>query len=90
MSNNAIFVTISGSAYEIDKISQKIRRLNGQLNPTQRQGNDGEWKSFKSTSDIVVGNSVLIVWPDSVPLLPGSSGGVPTTLTSPVKEIVIQ
>jgi hypothetical protein len=44
--------TITGSVYEIDTISKRIRRINGTHAPTSRQGNDGEWKVYASLTSL--------------------------------------
>jgi hypothetical protein len=73
-----IFYTESGSIYELDKPNNRIRRLEGVVNPTPRQGPDGEWKTFEHCSPVRKGKGVLIQWE-----------GVRSTLTSPVKTIAI-
>lgn len=76
-----IFRTIS-STYEVDLTEQRIRRLTGSKDPTQRQGADGEWKRFHMISDIVVGKPVFIAWAHLNP-----AGLTPGTMTSNVIEI---
>ncbi len=71
-----IFYTISGSTYEIDRTKSQARRLQGQKDPTPRQGPDGEWKKFSSCSEVRVGHPVLIQWE-----------GIKGTLTSIVTMI---
>lgn len=80
-----VYKTKSGSQYEVDLEGKKIRRLFGEVTPTERQGNDGEWKEFETISNIVIGNSVIIGW-----RLIGDAGSfvLQTTLTSPVTEII--
>lgn len=82
-----IFKTISGSTYEYDESLKRIRRLYGNFAASTRQGNDGEWKQYKSITPVIVGSQVLIVWDYAVEddLLVGKS-----TLTSPVKEILTE
>ncbi len=41
-----VFVTASGSTYEINHETKQIRRLKGKEDPTPRQGQDGVWKDF--------------------------------------------
>jgi hypothetical protein len=72
-----IFFTLSGSAYELDRSKNQIRRLEGTEDPTPRQGPDGEWKAFEYCSEVQVDHSVLIRWE-----------GVCSTITSQVKLIV--
>lgn len=83
-----IFRTISGSSYEIDQENKKVRRLYGKLPSTDRQGQDGEWKSYKDLSDLTIGKPVVIVWDyateDSGDILAKS------TVTSLLLEIVNQ
>jgi hypothetical protein len=57
-----VFRTESGSIYELDRAGEQVRRLEGQKNPTPRQGPDGEWKKFSSCSEVRVGHPVLIQW----------------------------
>lgn len=94
------FTTISGSLYEVDQENKKIRRLNGNADPTPRQGKDGEWRGYLNDLHIEVGQSVVIAWADShqlteetMSLLGISEKEAPppapgrTTMTSPVAEI---
>jgi len=71
-----IFQTISGSTYELDLEGKKIRRMEGIIDPTPRQGVDGEWRTFETCSEVVVGQVVLIVWK-----------GIKSTVTSNVAMI---
>jgi hypothetical protein len=57
-----IFQTESGSSYELDPANKKIRRLSGGLNPTPRQGPDGEWKEYHSISIPTFDEELTIVW----------------------------
>lgn len=84
-----IVVTESGSRYEINTDSKQIRRLEGKLGPTTRIGKDGEWRSYNNIvpSPAQVGMNLIIQWGDDVKPLPGSDGGVPITLTSPIVRI---
>lgn len=50
------------SAYEINLEQSKIRRLNGAVDPTPRQGQDGVWKEYLEVSSIKKGHPVLITW----------------------------
>ena len=56
------FLTESGSVYQVDKTSNKIRRLSGLHDPLPIQGTDGEWKSYEEISSVVVDLPVLITW----------------------------
>lgn len=84
------FVTASGSVYEVDQEKKQVRRLNGVNDPTPRQGQDGEWRTYKSMTPILVDRVVIIVWDRATtPLMEGSpEDAIPTTMTSPIKEII--
>lgn len=56
------FITASGSAYEVDEETRRVRRLSGSLAPTERQGPDGVWKEYASISEVVPGLPVMILW----------------------------
>lgn len=63
------FITKSGSMYEVDTSAKRIRRLIGMVDPTPRQGKDGEWRVYADLfPSPTVGKSVIIAWCD-VPLL---------------------
>lgn len=53
--------TRSGSLYEIDEESKRVRRLHGVKNPTPRQGQDGEWHTYESMGT-GLGGGALFVW----------------------------
>lgn len=81
------FVTATGSIYEVNTDSKKIRRLSGVKDPQPRQGNDGEWKPYLDLM-LNLGSPAYIFWDSkTTPLLEGSSFGSPATVTSIVKEI---
>jgi hypothetical protein len=82
------FYTCSGSIYEVDQETKRIRRLIGTGDPTTRQGKDGEWRAYERL-DLEVGESAWIFWnPKTTSLLEGNAfGGTPTTVTSPVVNI---
>lgn len=40
------FSTETGSIYEVDPANRRVRRITGHRPPTERQGSDGEWKTF--------------------------------------------
>lgn len=93
------FITLSGSLYQVDTVNKKIRRLNGKNDPTPRQGEDGVFKSYEgfgSIKEILAGNDgkltvgepALIVWIQSEHASLSDEGGVKTTLTSDVVEII--
>lgn len=54
------------STYEVDEEHQHIRRLDGENEPTPRQGADGEWKPYHRITPVVVagdsGPSLYIEW----------------------------
>lgn len=82
-----IFFT-ENSEYELDTADKKIRRLFGSVNPTQRQGRDGIWKSYDVITDVVVGSSVIIIYTNAEPLIPGSPiDAMPGVVTSRVLSI---
>lgn len=91
------FITQSGSVYEVNSDSKKIRRLSGVKDPTPRQGKDGEWRGYLGTfpDPIRVGSQVLIRWGNDTELLPETkeelavTGGfaIPTSITSVVVSI---
>jgi hypothetical protein len=84
------FYTASGSAYELDEDAKRIRRVSGEAPGTSRQGPDGEWRSYHDVSRPVVGEPVVIAWdPATTPLLEGSVGGMPATITSPVVRTAV-
>jgi hypothetical protein len=91
-----IFLTESGSTYEVNTTDQKIRRLNGKKDPTPRMGKQGEWRPYQELF-LQVGEPATIIYGNDVDLLPEtdamiSKGGMmvvaKTTQTSPVKEII--
>lgn len=41
-----IYLTEAGSVYQVDHEKKMVRRLSGTKSPTDRQGQDGEWKQF--------------------------------------------
>lgn len=63
------------SLYEVDVEAQKVRRLAGLHAPTQRQGPDGEWKSYESLT-VLSDRRLLIQWE-----------GARCTVTSPAREV---
>lgn len=82
------FKTVSGSIYEVDSESKKIRRLYGTEDPTTRQGKDGDFRPYIRL-DLEVGECACIFWdPKTTPLLDGNSIGAPATITSQVLEII--
>jgi hypothetical protein len=56
------FETESGSVYEADISGLRIRRLEGQRDPTPRQGKDGEWKEVLRFGDFKIGYPAVFVW----------------------------
>lgn len=86
-----IFKTISGSQYDLDQANKRIRRLSGAKAPSARQGEDGEWRTYR---DLVpeqpkVDQSLIIIWEYQTKLIDGQwlqSIGK-TTMTSTIAEI---
>lgn len=72
--------TESGSVYELKESELLIRRLSGNAAPTDRQGNDGEFKSYKGILYLQVGVPLIIIWriEDSI---------AKSTVTSPIIKI---
>lgn len=66
-------VTMSGSLYEVLPNHRVCRRLNGQVNPTPRQGPDGQWKPYVNAVRPEVGEPMLFDW---------DGDGIGCTLTS--------
>lgn len=63
--------TRSGSAYELDEVRRRVRRLSGTHSPTPRQGPDGAWKPYHHVGagtilgplgDVAVGFTMMICW----------------------------
>lgn len=75
------FKTETGSIYKVDTENKKICRMYGVKDPTERQGQDGEWKDYYAISSIEVGRSVVICW-ELVGMVVGK-----TTMTSLVVEV---
>lgn len=81
------FQTVTGSLYEVNEETKEIRRLIGVKDPQPRQGKDGVWKPYADLF-LKTGESALIFWDaKTTPLLEGSEGGAPATITSPVVSI---
>jgi len=49
------------STYEVDWTNLRVRRLEGQLSPTPRQGEDGQWKDALRVG-VGWGNCLVFVW----------------------------
>ena len=81
-----IFVTRSGSTYEYDEHNKRVRRVNGKTDITPRMGKDGEWRSVASIL-VQEGASAYIFWTNDCDP-PAAEGTFPTTVTSPVVEIL--
>lgn len=58
------FTTASGSVYEVNTDSKQIRRLNGDKDPTPRQGPDGQWRAYEEIfpDPPTVGRPLVIRW----------------------------
>lgn len=72
------FITESGSCYEVNTDSKKIRRLKGQADPTPRMGKDGEWRPYADMlpDPVKVGSNVLIIWGSDVELMPETKAAI--------------
>ena len=92
------FQTLSGSVYEINTDSKKIRRVSGNKQATNRQGQDGDWREYQSIQPdpIEVGKELLIVWMPDTPLLEETKEAMkamhkpwvlPCTMTSTVMNV---
>jgi len=68
------------STYEVDIDNKKIRRLNGERVPTQRQGTDGEWKAYEEITQAAIGVPFITVWRTE-------DGVMKSTMSSPVTEV---
>lgn len=77
--------TESGSTYEINTDSKKIRRLHG--SGKMRVGPD--WRPYRElVAAPKVGQRLIILWPKAVPLFEDSpADAVPSTITSKVERI---
>lgn len=64
-----VFVHTENSIYEFDLPNFKVRRTEGNGAPTPRFGEDGEWHAYVEVSEILVGATILIRWPDGQPEL---------------------
>ena len=54
--------TFSGSLYEVLPTAKVCRRLHGNVDPTPRQGPDGEWKHFHNRVYIEEGSPMVFDW----------------------------
>lgn len=75
-------LTRSGSRYELDTASSRIRRMGGTHAATSRQGADGEWRSYEEVSPVAVGEALVVVWRTN------ADGVAECTITTPVESIV--
>lgn len=82
------FKTTSGSVYELDSKNNQIRRIQGLLDPTPRQGPDGQWKKYKGITPVEKGKNLIITWniDHDCPEYSGLSA-LRTTMTSPIEDI---
>ncbi len=79
----SIFFETRNSIYELDPDQHRIRRVSGVNDPTLRQGDDGEWQTYLTISEVVVGSIVVIVWEYNV-----EDGSAKGTNTSIVQQII--
>jgi hypothetical protein len=75
------FTTHSGSRYELDPATSRIRRLSGSHDPTPRQGPDGAWRTYEALGPLEVGAQLVVVWRT------GDDGVAECTVTSPVATV---
>jgi hypothetical protein len=54
--------TVTGSTYEIDTDSKRMRRVSGDHAPTANQRADGAWRTYEEISPVVLGAGVVTVW----------------------------
>ena len=57
-----VVTTFSGSLYEGLPTAKAVRRLNGNVDPTPRQGPDGEWKRFQNRIYVEEGYPMIFDW----------------------------
>lgn len=78
--------TETGSFYELTDDGMKVRRLQGNANPTPRQGKDGEWKELVEPVKPALGDSMLLVWK-----VTNDEGVITaqTTITSRVVDVTV-
>jgi hypothetical protein len=69
-----VIVKTLNSTYEVEQDPCRVRRLGGDNDPTDRQGEDGEWMDAESV--FFVSGGMLIHW-----------GGIRCTLTSEVIDV---
>jgi hypothetical protein len=76
------FTTESGSVYEADTDTRKIRRVSGTHEPTPHQG-DGDWQQYLSL-DVAPGHCAEIIW-----RIDSTDDGqvIRRTVTSPVVSV---
>lgn len=70
--------TYSGSVYEVLPTVQVSRRLSGLVDPTPRQGPDGQWKTYVNKVNPTVGEPMIFDW---------DGDGIGCTMTSAVTAI---
>jgi hypothetical protein len=80
------FMTVSGSTYEVDSESKRIRRVKGVTTTTRRVGS-GEWRDYDKIDGPEVGRPVIIFWTASIDP-PPAEGTIPTTMTSLVTQVL--
>lgn len=57
-----IYKTESGSVYQVDAKGKRVRRLTGVKEPTPRQGQDGEWKTFYDMRTDLFPGRLFFIW----------------------------
>lgn len=64
-----MYVHTQNSVYEFDLPNHKVRRAEGNGAPTPRFGDEGAWQPYVEVSEILVGEAIIIRWPDGQPEL---------------------
>lgn len=77
-----IIKTESGSIYEVEQRTKRIRRVGvGKCRVTE------DWRTFEHMTEPKVGRGLVIIWPDDEPRLEGTPSCVdtiPATRSTPV------
>lgn len=60
-------VHTQNSVYEIDQCKKRVRRIEGEGQPTARFSPNGEWKTYSVLLQLEIGKSMAILWPDGQP-----------------------
>lgn len=74
----SLIIHTMNSVYEVG--DKAVRRLNGDSDPTPRQGQDGDWREFLTCTEPKIGESFVIGWRIE-------DGVLKSTITSMVTKI---